>query len=585
MSSTIAEPLTNGLFDDSNGANTDSDHHANGAGSTLKPSGLNSQYAFTPRKLRVITIGAGFSGLLMAHKFQHRFPEMQSYVEHTIFEGRKELGGTWLVNTYPGVQCDVPSHIYAFPFDPNPDWSRFYSSGAEIQQYILRTAKKWNLDRDVKLDHWVREARWIDDRGQWRVIVEHQGQLQEEFADVLLSGQGVLVHYKWPTIPGLHDFKGHITHSADWDHNYDYSGKSIAVIGNGSSGIQIVPQMQKLPGTQVTNFLRGPTWVYYRVPPSKHLGRETDDPNPAYTEEERKLWREKPEELRKMRHDMVARTNKAFRMFVKGSDTNRDAVAFATEQMSVKLGNDPRLCEMLIPKWEVGCRRITPGPGYLEAFTKPNCHVTNSKITHIAAGAVHTEDGKTHTVDVVICATGFDVSHRPRYPLVGLNGIDLRDTWKDEPESYLSVAAPDMPNYFVMMGPNAVVGHGSLMEALNWTGDYFCQWITKIATEDIKSVTPKQSAIRAFNDYCDEIHKTLVWKGDCVSWYKRGTKDGRVTALFGGSAILYKRMIETIRAEDFDIVYRTNCPFRFMGTGFTADEFDDTKDLGWYIEK
>ncbi|KAK5720434.1 hypothetical protein LTR17_014991 [Elasticomyces elasticus] len=585
MSSTTAEPLTNGLFDDSNGANTDRDYHANGAGSTPKPSGLNHQYAFTPRKLRIITIGAGFSGLLMAHKFQHRFPEMQSYVEHTIFEGRKELGGTWLVNTYPGVQCDVPSHIYAFPFDPNPDWSRFYSSGAEIQEYILHTAKKWNLDRDVKLDHWVREARWLDDRGQWRVTVEHQGQRHEEYADVLLSGQGVLVHYKWPTIPGLHDFKGHLTHSADWDHKYDYSGKSIAVIGNGSSGIQIVPQMQKLPGTHVTNFLRGPTWVYYRVPPSKHLGRETDDPNPAYTDEEKKLWREKPEELRKMRHDMIARTNKAFRMFVKGSDTNRDAVAFATEQMSVKLGNDPRLCEMLIPKWEVGCRRITPGPGYLESFTKPNCHATNSKITHISADAVHTDDGKTHKVDVVICATGFDVSHRPRYPPVGLNGIDLRDTWKDEPESYLSVAAPDMPNYFVMMGPNAVVGHGSLMEALNWTGDYFCQWITKIATEDIKSVTPKQSAIRAFNDYCDEIHKTLVWKGDCVSWYKRGTKDGRVTALFGGSAILYKRMIETIRAEDFDIVYRTNCPFRFMGTGFTADEFDDSKDLGWYIEK
>ncbi|KAK0777419.1 hypothetical protein LTR75_015961 [Friedmanniomyces endolithicus] len=582
MAPAIPEPLTNGLFHDSSTPANGGTHEAT---CVPKPPGLKNQFAFTPRKLRVITIGAGFSGLLMAHKFQHRFPDMQIYVEHTIFEGRKELGGTWLVNTYPGVQCDVPSHIYAFPFDPNPGWSRFYSSGAEIQNYILRTAKKWDLDRDVRLNHWVREARWVEERGQWRISVEHQGQRRDEYADVLLSGQGVLVHYKWPTIPGLHDFKGHIIHSAQWDHDYDYSNKRIAVIGNGSSGIQIVPQLQKLAGADVTNFLRGPTWVYYRVPPSKHLGRETDDPNPAYTEEEKRQWRENPAELRTMRHDMIARTNKAFRMFLKGSDTNKDAVAFATKQMAAKLGNDSRLCEMLIPKWEVGCRRITPGPGYLESFTKPNCHVTNSKITHISEGAVHTEDGQAHKVDVVVCATGFDVSHRPQYPLIGLNDVDLRDSWEHEPESYLSVAAPDMPNYFCMMGPNAVVGHGSLMEALNWTGDYFCQWIKKIATEDIRSTTPKKSAVRAFNDYCDEIHKTLVWSGDCDSWYKRGTKDGRVTALFGGSALLYKRMIENIRAEDFDITYRSENHFSFMGNGFTADEFDDSKDLGWYVEK
>ena len=121
-------------------------------------------------------------------------------------------------------------------------------------------------------------------------------------------------HYKWPEIPGLHAFQGHMTHSANWQHDYDYSGKRIAVIGNGSSGIQIVPQLQKLPGTDVTNFMRGPTWVYYRVPPSKHLGRETDDPNPPYTDEERRRWREDPEELKKYRKAMIHRTNKAFKM-------------------------------------------------------------------------------------------------------------------------------------------------------------------------------------------------------------------------------------------------------------------------------
>ena len=274
---------------------------------------LNTQYAYTPRKLRVCTIGAGFSGLLIAHKFQHRFPEMRDIVDHTIFEAKNDVGGTWLTNHYPGVQCDVPSHIYAFPFDPNPNWTRFYSSGPEIEAYIKRTAEIWNLTRDVQFDTEVVGARWLEDEGEWRVTVQHQGALRDESCDVLISSRGVLTYPSWPKIYGLESFKGHVTHSARWDHSYDYSHKRIAVIGNGSSGIQIVPEMAKLAGTTVRNFIRSKAWVYYRVPPSRHLGRETDDANPEYLEEEKQRWQD-PEEHRQYRKAMIARTNKAFRM-------------------------------------------------------------------------------------------------------------------------------------------------------------------------------------------------------------------------------------------------------------------------------
>jgi cation diffusion facilitator CzcD-associated flavoprotein CzcO len=150
------------------------------------------QLAYTPRKLRIVTVGAGFSGLMIAYKFQHRYPELQNFVDHTIYEMRHDLGGTWLVNTYPGVQCDVPSHIYAFPFDPNPEWNNFYSSGQEILEYIKRTAKKWDLDRDVQLNTKVTFAVWQEDQGKWKIIVESGGKSREEYADVLISGQGVL---------------------------------------------------------------------------------------------------------------------------------------------------------------------------------------------------------------------------------------------------------------------------------------------------------------------------------------------------------------------------------------------------------
>ncbi|KAB8219456.1 hypothetical protein BDV33DRAFT_204369 [Aspergillus novoparasiticus] len=575
-------------------ANGHANGHTNGTAAPLDSSStsekpvhprsvpLNTQYGYTPRKLRIITIGAGFSGLLMAHKIQHRFRELEEYVTHIIFEMRKDIGGTWLVNDYPGVQCDVPAHIYAFPFDPNPNWTKFYASGPEIQAYIKSTVAKWNLDRDVQLNTRVVGARWNENDGVWKVTVERDGVQRDEFAEILISGQGVLCHPSWPTIPGLRHFKGKVVHSAEWDHGFDYSHKRIAVIGNGSSGIQITPQMANLPGTEVINFVRGGGWIYYRIPPSRHLGRTTDEVNPTYTEEEKTRFQD-PEYHHQYRKGIIDRTNKAYKLFLKGKN-NEEAVRFGTEQMAAKLNHDPELCRILIPKWEVGCRRVTPGPGYLEAFSKPNCNLTDSPITHISGNAVHTADGNIFECDVVVCATGFDVSHRPRFPLIGQNGANLAEKWADEPESYLSVATAGFPNYFIFSGPNSLGGHGSLVEALNWTGDYFVKWIKKIATEDIKSVVPKKSAEEAFVRYGDEVHKTIVWTGSCKSWYKRNKANGRVTALFGGSALLFNRLISDLRPEDFDIEYRSANNFRFLGNGFLEYEMDPEQDLSWYVE-
>ncbi|KAK5064630.1 hypothetical protein LTR84_000464 [Exophiala bonariae] len=537
---------------------------------------MDDRLAFTARKLRVVTVGAGFSGLLMAHKFQHRFPEMDKIVEHTIFEKRGDFGGTWLVNRYPG----------AFPFDPNPEWTKFYSSGQEIHQYIVKTVKKWNLDRDVQLNTEVTAATWEESRGQWKVTVAHNGQTRDEWADVLISGHGVLDVYKWPEIPGLTDFVGKQVHSAYWDEDYDYSHKRIAVIGNGSSGVQIVPQMAKLPGTSVMNFARGPSWIYYRVPPSQHLGKSgKSGNNPEYTEAEKKNFRENPDAMREHRKAMIGRTNRAFRMFIKDSEANKEAMRAAREQMAERLGHDAQLCKMLIPDWSLGCRRITPGEGYLESFLLPNCDITQSPITHISENAVHTADGMVHEVDVLVCATGFDVSFRPQFPTIGRDGVDLRQKWGEEPEGYFSVAADRMPNYFTVLGPNAVAGHGSLLEAMHWNGDYFIRWIKKMAEEDIKSFCPKTDVIDQFVKYGDEIHKSLVWTAPCKSWYKRNEINGRVTALFGGSGMLYKRIISgELRTEDFDIEYRSANRFKFMGNGFTEMEMNPENDLAWYIE-
>ncbi|KAL5894840.1 hypothetical protein ACKVWC_000057 [Pyricularia oryzae] len=555
------------------------------AAQTSQAFSLSREHAYTPRRMRVITIGAGFSGLLMAHKFQHRFPELRDAVQHTIFEALPDVGGTWLVNQYPGLRCDVPAHIYAFPFDPKPDWDRVYATGEDIRGYIMATVRKWGLDENLHLNSRVVAARWLEQDGQWRVTVSHGGVERDEYCEVLISGQGVLRGQNWPSIPGLADFGGHLVHSASWDLEIDYSGKRIAVIGNGASGVQIVPEMARLPGTTVTNFIRGPTWVYSRAlePADAAAPATCPDPNPRYTPEDKIRFRD-PRAHAEYRKGLVAKANKAFYAMRKG-EMNIAAANVATAQMAARLGHDKRLCDILIPKWELGCKRVVPGFGYLESFRESNVHLSNSAIVKITKNAIYTADGQVYEVDIIICATGFDTSHLPRYPIIGQDQTtDLASDWKNSPYNYMSVAVPKYPNFFMQMGPRCLGGQGSLIQCLDWTGDYIARWVAKMASEDIKYVAPRDDKTRDFMRYGDSIHSGLVWSGGCASSYKRGTVDGPVTVLFGGGIQLFCRLISEIRAEDFDIVYRSPNPWRFMGDGFLDWEFKEDSDLAWYVE-
>ena len=204
----------------------------------------------------------------------------------------------------------------------------------------------------------VKGAYWQENRSQWQLIVQAQDEAERiEYADILVSARGFLSQWNWPSITGIHDFKGQKVHSAGWDHGYDYSHKRIAVIGNGSSGIQILPKMAELPRTEVISFQRGPTWVVSRLTPAKLLGKDDPSFNPTYTEEDKKRFRENPDELKRYRKLIQGSVNQLFRMFVKGSPENLESTDFAKKQMASKLNYNPELCQKLIPQWELGCRR------------------------------------------------------------------------------------------------------------------------------------------------------------------------------------------------------------------------------------
>lgn len=270
--------------------------------------------------------------------------------------------------------------------------------------------------------------------------------------------------------------------------------------------------------------------------------------------------------------------------FVKDSPENQAVTERARKQMAEKLNYDPELCRRLIPEWGLGCRRITPGEGYLESFLKPNVELVTQAVTKITQDSVISADGREFKVDVIACATGFDVSYKPNWKMIGRNHIDLNKEWEIDPQSYLSVCARDMPNYFMFLGPNAVIAHGSLLESINWTADYILKWLHKTATEDIKSIAPKGNVVDELIQYGDRVHNTLVWTDSCTSWFKRNIPGGRVTAAFAGSAILFQKLISVIRAEDFDVEYWSENQWSFLGNGFTEYELNPENDLAWYIE-
>lgn len=251
----------------------------------------SDQWGFKPRKIRIVCIGAGFSGLILAYKLKHEQP--LDFVDFAIYEKNHQVGGTWLENVYPGVGCDVPAHSYVFPFEPNHSWSKCYVGGPEIQEYILNTVEKYSLRDPIVFGTKITSSLWDEDAGKWQLkLRRHDGTIFNDEADILINASGILNRHRMPKIPGLDQFKGKVMHTASWDKSYQWEDKKIAVIGNGPSGIQAVPALQP-KASKLVNFIRHPTWVSVNLCPD--VTRDGMGTNFEYTEEEKDHFRTDPE--------------------------------------------------------------------------------------------------------------------------------------------------------------------------------------------------------------------------------------------------------------------------------------------------
>jgi cation diffusion facilitator CzcD-associated flavoprotein CzcO len=202
--------------------------------------------------------------------------------------------------------------------------------------------------------------------------------------------------------------------------------------------------------------------------------------------------------------------------------------------MKRRLRNKPELLADLVPSFPPACRRLTPGPGYLEALADEKVDVIKSEIVKVDETGIVTSDGQHRAVDAIVCATGFDTTCTPRFPIKGRNGLTLAKHWERTPETYISLATNEFPNYFISLGPNAGLGEGNLLLLIEKGIDYMSDCIRKIQRDNVRTMVVKRNAVKQFTQYCDQYFAKTVFGAKCRSWYKGGTEDGRIVALWPG---------------------------------------------------
>ncbi|KUJ11162.1 flavin-binding monooxygenase [Mollisia scopiformis] len=535
------------------------------------------------RPLKVRVIGAGYSGIYLGI----RIPQRLRNVDLQIYEKNEGIGGTWWENRYPGCACDIPSHSYQYSFDPNPNWSAFYAPAKEICAYLHGIADKYGVMRHVKLSHKITSCKWNDYTKKWELTVENvkTGETINDDADVLLSARGNLNDFVWPKIPGFETFKGEVMHSAAWNQQYDFKNKRVGVIGGGSSSIQIVPNLQKVEGIQLSCFVRSRTWISNPFGDSAMEKLGLDPAKLDFSPEQREEFANNPQRFLEFRKLIEVDGNTIHGVTFKDSDMQTEAVKSFRAMMKKRLAKKPEIVDALTPSFSVGCRRLTPGPGYLEALVEDNVDFISTPISSISPTSINLSDGRNIEIDALVCATGFNSSSRPPFEIYGKNGVSLQKRFTPYPETYLTMGVDGFPNFFMMLGPNSAIGSGSLTMMIETEGDYIIKCIRKLQKEDYTTITPKLARVKDFSEYCAEYFKKTVYMDECNSWYRsEGGKGDRITGLWPGSTL---HCLETLRAprwEDYEFESREENRLRWLGNGWSVTQVEGGGDPAWYLE-
>lgn len=477
-----------------------------------------------PPEVEVAVVGSGFSGLGMAHLL--REAGIDSFV---VLEKAGRVGGTWRENHYPGAACDVPSHLYSFSFDLNPGWTRSFSPQPEILDYLEGCADRFGLRPWIRFHAAVTAARF--DGAAWTITCA-DGRTTR--ARSLVLGNGALHTPSVPDIPGLADFRGARFHSARWDHDFDLSDKTVAVIGTGASAVQFVPQIAPKV-RRLHLFQRTPPWIMPK--PDHAIGPRT-----------RALYARVPGLQRLVRaalywqHELrVIAFNRPKLMAM------IEPVALGHLKRSIR---DPALRAALTPRYRMGCKRILPSNDFYPAVARANVEVVTDAIDRVEATGVRTRDGVLREVDAIILGTGFRVSdYLSAIEITGPDGRELNATWRDTPSSYLGITVAGFPNLFLLMGPNTGLGHNSMIFMIEAQARYALQGIQALRSGNLRSLDVRPDVQAEFDREVQARLATSVWSSGCHSWYQN--QSGHNTALWPGFTIDYWLRTRRLNPGDY----------------------------------
>jgi cation diffusion facilitator CzcD-associated flavoprotein CzcO len=482
--------------------------------------------------VRVAVIGAGFGGLGAAVRLRR-----EGITDFVVLERASAIGGTWRDNSYPGCACDVPSHLYSFSFAPNPDWPRAFSGQEHIHAYLERVADTFGLRPHLRFGSEVARMTW--DAAELRWVIETTGG-DTLTADVVVNATGPLSDPKLPEVPGLDSFPGKVFHSARWDHDYDLTGKRVAMVGTGASAIQIVPAIQPKV-ERLTVLQRTPPWVMPRA-------------DRAIGELERGIHRAVPLTTKLRRGVLWGIREMQVQAFTKHPDMLGVVEKLAKANMNRAI-KDPELRRKLTPDYRIGCKRILLSNAYYPALAKPNVDVVASGLAEVRGSTVVASDGSEAEVDAIVFGTGFHVTDMPiAERAVGADGRTLAETWKDGMAGLRGTTTAGFPNFLLVIGPNTGLGNSSMIlmieSQLNYLADYMRQ-LDALGGRVALDVRPE--AQEAWTARVQERMKRTVWNtGGCTSWYLDAS--GRNTTVWPGTTAEFRKATRRVDLLEYGVV-------------------------------
>lgn len=475
-------------------------------------------------------VGAGISGLATAIKLKKT-----GYHNFKIIEKASRVGGTWRENTYPGCGCDVPSSLYSYSFAPSSRWSNLFAKQPEILDYLEKVSDQFGINPLIEFDNELERAAWDNEHQLWRLDTSSGQYLSR----TVVFATGPITESKIPPIPGLDSFTGEMFHSARWNHDYDLTGKRVAVIGTGASAIQFVPRIQPKAG-ELHVFQRTAPWVLPK--PDMVLGdngKRVVDRFPVI----QSTWRK-----------AVAGSLNVINFGLRNPAFLKPVNVAARQLLKLQI-RDPQLRKAVTPNYDIGCKRLLFANDYYEALQAANTTLIPSGLVKVEGNTVIAANGERREVDVIIWGTGFDVSHPPiGNKVFNANGERWADLWKDSsPEAYLGTTLANSPNAFLILGPNVLV-YDSFIRLAEAQLDYIIDGLWKIREKGISRLTVKPSVLKQHNERVQKNLQTTVFNaGGCSSYYL--DQNGRNFAAWPWSLGALKRRLNAFRLKDYEVEF------------------------------